>query len=177
MPSTEHADVVDTSGDSAPSLALGNAPIANLQSGTSRRCELQAKLNELSSRYPMSRVYIVLCRETGLRKIGVTKDLKARMAQLSAGSAYPLEVEMAFFCPDGSERIFESILHSLFADRRTHGEWFKLTMEDLFFIAHSNPLSLRLDRESHFREPEMINTQLCRPDLLESFCAHMERIA
>jgi hypothetical protein len=125
----------------------------------------------------MSRVYVVLCRETGLRKIGVTKDLKARMAQLSAGSAYPLEVEMAFFCPDGSEGIFESILHSLFADRRTHGEWFKLTMEDLYFIAHSNPLSLRLDRESIFREPEMINAQLCRPEFLERFCALMERIA
>jgi hypothetical protein len=78
--------------------------------------------------------------------------MNSRFAQLQSDCAWPLEIGITYSCIAGTEAIFEKILHSLFADRRTHGEWFKLTVEDLFFLYAKTPLSFRLHRDSIFDE-------------------------
>lgn len=84
-------------------------------------------------------IYVLHCPETGLRKIGTTVNVRQRMAQLQAGSAYPLDIGNAIIlvCPAETGRLFESHLHEKFRHKRTHGEWFKLDDEDMkHFDAH-----------------------------------------
>lgn len=100
-----------------------------------------------SSNWPPANawIYVVFCEETGLHKIGRTRDLEQRMSQLRAGSAYVLWLRMSFTCPEFFVEAWEKALHYRFAACRTHGEWFKLTPRDLDWLnrqAFHSPLIL-----------------------------------
>lgn len=135
----------------------------HLAGATSRRQQLEKRMSELLSRLTLSRVYVIYCATTGLHKIGITNDIVSRFAQLQGASSYPLEIRLTYSCAKGSERVFESILHGLFSDRRTHGEWFKLTTEDLFFLSSKTPLRLLLDRDSMFDDHTVAASLVCPP--------------
>ena len=78
-------------------------------------------------------VYVLHCPETGLRKIGYTSNYPQRMVQLQKDSAYSLDVEgsTVLLCLAGTGKIFEALLHWKFRKCRTHGEWFKLSEDDM----------------------------------------------
>lgn len=66
-------------------------------------------------------IYFVASVDTGLIKIGASKDIKKRMAALQCGSPVSLDFLCAIrFVPD-----CERWLHSAFSDLREHGEWFR----------------------------------------------------
>lgn len=62
-------------------------------------------------------------------KIGRTRAIKQRMSNLQSGCPLPLRTWLAVHTPDAAK--FESRLHVLFEDHRTHGEWFSLPGQDL----------------------------------------------
>lgn len=72
-------------------------------------------------------VYAVRCTATGLVKIGVSRDVAGRMRVLQAHSAPRLDLLLVI--PGGHD--VESKMHQRYADRRAHGEWFRLSAADL----------------------------------------------
>jgi|TARA_R100000501_G_C2595884_1_gene94440 Meiotically up-regulated gene 113 len=70
-------------------------------------------------------IYFVLSEDSGLVKIGKTKDIKKRFASLQTMSPVPLRIIGCFRAHDE----LEGTLHSRFAKYRHHGEWFKLSDE------------------------------------------------
>lgn len=63
-------------------------------------------------------------------KIGKSKDVKNRLSSLQTGSG--MELEILFTVPGYSEE--EETLHKLFDGKKTQGEWFNLTSEDLEWV-------------------------------------------
>lgn len=72
-------------------------------------------------------------------KIGKSGNVRERLAQLNAGSPYPLEVLATLPGGDAQERQ----LHSLFSDSRERGEWFTATVALLAVVAHAKGSDLR----------------------------------
>ncbi|MDQ0376613.1 GIY-YIG nuclease family protein [Amycolatopsis thermophila] len=66
-------------------------------------------------------LYVIGVPGESLVKIGIAKDVRARVKQLRNGSGKPLEV---LWHATGSWRI-EQQLHAEFSRYRTHGEWFE----------------------------------------------------
>lgn len=63
-------------------------------------------------------------------KIGKSKNVKNRLSTLQTSSS--TELECLFTIPGyGTE---EAKFHKLFDDKRTHGEWFNLTAEDIEYV-------------------------------------------
>lgn len=93
-------------------------------------------------------IYVLHCPETGLRKIGLTADLKTRLTQHQAESAYPLDRDgcIVMRCAEGTARLFEEHLHDKFAHKRTHGEWFKLDANDLVYFDQHPVVVMLLER-------------------------------
>jgi hypothetical protein len=67
-----------------------------------------------------TRVYFIRCAATGMVKIGVSDDPRARLSSLQTGSSQPLDLVAEM---PGDER-YEAAIHSAFADCRCKGEWF-----------------------------------------------------
>lgn len=63
-------------------------------------------------------------------KIGKSKDVKNRLSSLQTGSG--MELEILFTVPGYSKE--EETLHKLFDGKKTQGEWFNLTSEDLEWV-------------------------------------------
>ena len=82
-------------------------------------------------------LYIIRCRE--FYKIGVANDVESRLAQLSTGNPFPLEVQVLYEF-ENAEPI-ERALHQRYKENRVRGEWFKLEYDDQKNI-HSVCLSL-----------------------------------
>jgi hypothetical protein len=74
-------------------------------------------------------VYVLWSKHTGLFKIGKTTDLRRRMN--SFYSVIPQDIQLFAFCSNSAITKLEGDLHSIFAERRDKGEWFKLTVNDL----------------------------------------------
>lgn len=74
----------------------------------------------------MQYLYIIKCQE--FYKIGIANDIESRLAQLSTGNPYPLEVEI-YYAFDNAE-IVERSLHQRYKEQRQRGEWFNLSYED-----------------------------------------------
>lgn len=74
-------------------------------------------------------VYAVRQVNTSFFKIGVTKDVKARLGNMQTGN--PHVFQLYAFYPNSRARILEKRLHELLSDRRVRGEWFELTHGDL----------------------------------------------
>lgn len=74
----------------------------------------------------MQTLYLIKCNE--FYKIGVANDVESRLAQLSTGNPYPLEVKVVYRFENAE--IIERALHQKFIDNRIRGEWFRLSYED-----------------------------------------------
>jgi Meiotically up-regulated gene 113 len=74
-------------------------------------------------------IYFVRCREA--IKIGLTRDVPWRIANLQSAQPEPLELLLAV---TGGRRA-EAALHERFAHLRIRGEWFTAAPELLAFIA------------------------------------------
>ena len=74
--------------------------------------------------------YVYLIRSaSGFTKIGHTENLKKRFASIDMSS--PEEISIYYSKVVRNRVNLERKLHSLFADKRTKGEWFLLSDEDL----------------------------------------------
>ncbi len=60
-------------------------------------------------------------------KVGLSKDVHARVRQLQTGSPYELALMGWIMAND--DRSLEGELHARFADRHLHGEWFRINPE------------------------------------------------
>jgi hypothetical protein len=81
-------------------------------------------------------VYIVQC-ET-LYKIGCTRYPRGRLKVLSVKSPFPMMLRLLIPAEDMTTT--EEALHHHFALQRVRGEWFRLTLADLDYIADAYPL-------------------------------------
>lgn len=79
-----------------------------------------------SARY----VYFIEARESGAIKIGSTSNPTARLSALQTGS--PVRLRLIGYTEGGEPE--ERRLHRLFEDSRSHGEWFKPTIDLLDYI-------------------------------------------
>jgi addiction module HigA family antidote len=70
----------------------------------------------------------------GLRKIGRTADPKRRLSHLRVESPGVLSFERLVVVEDAF--ISEKLLHLLHSDKHCHGEWFRLTEDDVAGLAH-----------------------------------------
>lgn len=76
-------------------------------------------------------VYLVECN--GAYKIGIAKDLKARISSMQSGSPLPLTLIHSIQTPE--MEILEAKLHNHFAHKRFElGEWFDLDTSDVEYI-------------------------------------------
>lgn len=66
----------------------------------------------------------------GLYKIGRTQNPQARVKELMSVSPVPLELYRLFYSVDYI--FFEHVLHEMFEEKREHGEWFRLSQEDVY---------------------------------------------
>lgn len=75
----------------------------------------------------MQFLYVIKCNE--YHKIGIANDVEARLAQLSTGNPYPLEV-LTIYGFDNAE-VVERAIHQKYKNIRQRGEWFSLGYEEL----------------------------------------------
>jgi hypothetical protein len=91
----------------------------------------------------MGHVYVLSTPE-GYYKIGSTSGLiDDRVKQFAIALPFKVEIMIRLMCAPGNERQAERLIHEHFATKRTNGEWFKLTEEDLQWF-YQNPLALPL---------------------------------
>ena len=72
-------------------------------------------------------VYLLEC--SGYHKIGLSRNLEKRCAQLSI--ALPFDLQVVHTIRANDVRALEIYWHGRFATRRVRGEWFKLSSEDV----------------------------------------------
>lgn len=75
----------------------------------------------------MQYLYLIQCQQ--YFKIGVANDVESRLAQLSTGNPYTLKV-LAVYGYDNAEFV-ERAVHQRFALKRTRGEWFELSSDEI----------------------------------------------
>lgn len=74
----------------------------------------------------MQSLYLIKCQQ--YYKIGVAADVESRLAQLSTGNPFPLEVETVYTF-DNAE-VVERAIHQKLKSKRVRGEWFELSYDD-----------------------------------------------
>jgi hypothetical protein len=68
-------------------------------------------------------------------KVGISRNLKARLAHLQIGSATKLKIHSAFSFPDRASALAtERDFHKANADRCLNGEWFDFTAREVEVI-------------------------------------------
>jgi hypothetical protein len=67
-------------------------------------------------------------------KIGISKTPKERFDNLKNQSPYPQRVVKCIQCSNMSNT--ENVFHSIYASKRRHGEWFKLSKSELKQVNH-----------------------------------------
>lgn len=85
-------------------------------------------------------IYVIFI-ETGLErfyKIGMAKSFGARFDQHQCSSPFDIKIACAYFV--GNMRAEERHLHAQFSDKRVRGEWFRLSIDDLRWIASKSLL-------------------------------------
>ena len=100
-------------------------------------------------------IYFVQSGDNGTIKIGVTKDIDARIKNLQTGNHRKLKL---LACVEAGEDacFIESYLHNIFKDYRLEGEWFKSSPWMLSFISDFKDRGL-----SYLREAEYITQMGC----------------
>jgi predicted GIY-YIG superfamily endonuclease len=82
-------------------------------------------------------LYVIKNNNTGLYKIGITKNIRQRFAQLRTQSGCDLNLTFNILFEQGYDEITsiaEKYLHEYFKDKRVKGEWFNLNPRDLVKI-------------------------------------------
>lgn len=74
-------------------------------------------------------VYIIEVRDSGLFKIGITKDINKRLSQLQTSNPY--EFYLFDFFITIKNRELEKLLHEKFRLNRYKREWFKLNQDEV----------------------------------------------
>jgi predicted GIY-YIG superfamily endonuclease len=74
-----------------------------------------------------SGVYLIEVRDSGLFKIGVTKNIEKRLSQLQTSNPY--EFNLKNFFVTAQHRQLENLLHKKFQLNRYKREWFKLNSD------------------------------------------------
>lgn len=92
---------------------------------------IHPKLEQLSN---TSGVY-VLQADNGLHKIGLSKNVEARVRGLMSSS--PVALTVRYVLVTSQRAAIESRLHERFQDKRQHGEWFNLDPSDLLWIVET----------------------------------------
>ena len=75
----------------------------------------------------MQILYLIECQD--FYKIGVAYDFQRRLAELSTGNPFELNVA-AVYAYDNAQ-VVEGALHQRFSSSRVRGEWFSLNEQDL----------------------------------------------
>tara|TARA_R110000822_G_scaffold107679_1_gene236605 strand:+ start:1336 stop:1848 length:513 start_codon:yes stop_codon:yes gene_type:complete len=114
--------------------------------------------------YEYGYVYVIHNKDNGLIKIGKTKDLHQRFNALKSGSGCDLELIYSI-CTDSaygeSTNWVEKSLHTFFDSKRIRGEWFKLSLFDIYrlcllfeeqFECHDNAWENNPEHTRKFRE-------------------------
>lgn len=105
-----------------------------------------------------SGVYILEVRDSGLFKIGVTKDIEKRLSQLQTSNPYEFYLRDFFITPKNRE--LENLLHKKFRLNRYKREWFKLNHDEVIeacrfasnFIGKPYIMATRSDLEKNVKE-------------------------
>lgn len=106
-----------------------------------------------------TRIYAIRCTDTGIVKIGHSKDPARRLRHLQTGSPTRLEIIL----DEAATLWHEAVLHERYAARRKHGEWFSLTERQVDEIiawkpepvpTSLPPRSAIIDGELHERMPD-----------------------
>lgn len=84
-------------------------------------------LKNIGSETDVSQGFVYLMRCGWHHKIGKTKNVRRRLAQIQTGNPYKVELIHSIPCDDMAE--VESALHKHFAQWRTNGEWFEFAGE------------------------------------------------
>lgn len=77
---------------------------------------------------------VYLLRSGGYYKIGKTKNLPARIDTLAVGVRVPFDIQLVHSFKSNDYSSAEAGLHRTFESKRTEGEWFTLSPEDIEFI-------------------------------------------
>jgi len=72
--------------------------------------------------------FVYLIRGGSYCKIGITKDVKARLSSLRTSNPLELELLCSYGAKNKDSREIESYLHEEFKEYRRKGEWFELDM-------------------------------------------------
>jgi predicted GIY-YIG superfamily endonuclease len=91
----------------------------------------------------MEYVYLIQCEATGNTKIGRSKNPEERIKSLQTSNAGKLRIISKIVCNDGDAHLLEQRLHKEYKDKRLHGEWFKLTRDDIEIISKKKFISMR----------------------------------
>lgn len=70
----------------------------------------------------MQYLYLIKCQQ--FYKIGIANDVESRLAQLSTGNPFPLEVKAVYGFENSAP--VEASIHQRFSKERRRGEWFEL---------------------------------------------------
>lgn len=73
--------------------------------------------------------YLYLIRCQRFHKIGVANDIQTRLAQLSTGNPFELEVVALYGFINA--QVVEAAIHQRFSSCRRRGEWFELSEENI----------------------------------------------
>lgn len=76
-------------------------------------------------------IYVVQCNR--FYKIGIAEDIKKRMAGLQ--TANPVKLRLLFCQKHSDYKNMERYFHCKFKHKRTRGEWFLLSNEDVEWLA------------------------------------------
>ena len=77
----------------------------------------------------MNRKVIYLFASSGLTKIGITSNIVLRLQAINAQS--PVDVICTHICECEYAREVELEIHTEYAHKRHHGEWFSLSESDI----------------------------------------------
>mgnify|MGYP001562052934 FL=1 len=105
--------------------------IAAGRSERESRLDTRKMVHEQSKRHGQRvprHVYFVEATGTDLIKIGSAFDVELRIEQLRAMS--PVRLRLVFYVLHGGVTL-ERHLHRLFRRRRSHGEWFRVGIEEM----------------------------------------------
>lgn len=75
----------------------------------------------------MAYVYVFV-GSNGLRKIGISKNVRSRLAQIQTASPFKVTLELAEECADAEA--IEGRAHRALAEKRAFGEWFEVTAKE-----------------------------------------------
>ena len=89
------------------------------------------------AKFNASVVYLICC--AGVHKIGTTTSIDVRIRTIQ--SMCPMTVELIDTAPGCA--LQERMLHDMFKDRHSHGEWYRLTSDD---VAHALDFMAQLKR-------------------------------